>query len=339
MKKRVVNIIKYLFFLFIGIGLLWFITKDQDLAKMAQQFKTANYWWIVLAIILGILSHVFRSLRWNILINYAGYKTTVTTTFYAVMVGYLANLAIPRLGEVTRCGVLGKTQKIPVGLLFGTVISERTFDLITLLFLIFMTIVFQVGTLGNFLDEYILGSFGERVTGKLGTLVLLISILIAIVIFIFIAYRLLLPFIKRLKYFYKFKRLLVSFISGIKTILKNDKKWWFFFYTFIIWLLYFLMLYVCVFSLKETSGLSPIDGLTIMAIGSLGIVAPVPGGIGAYHFIVTALLVEIYHIESSAATSFAYIAHTSQITMIIVFGIISYILLVIKQKNTLTLKR
>lgn len=339
MRKKIINIIKYLFFLFIGIGLLWLVTKDQDLEKMAQQFKSANYWWIVLAIFFGILSHIFRSLRWNILINYAGYKTTVTTTFYAVMVGYLANLAVPRLGEVTRCGVLGKAQKIPVGLLFGTVISERTFDLITLLLLILITIVFQVGLLGNFLDKYILGSFGERITGELGTVIVLASILLAMALFIFIAYRLLLPFIKELKYFYKFKRLLVSFINGIKTILRNDKKWWFFFYTLIIWFLYFLMLYACVFSLKETSGLSPIDGLTIMAIGSLGIVAPVPGGIGAYHFIVTALLIEIYHIGPSAATSFAYIAHTSQITMIIVFGIISYLLLVIKQKNTLTVKR
>lgn len=339
MKKRIVNIIKYLFFLFIGIGLLWLVTKDQDLEKMAQQFKSANYWWIVLAIAFGIVSHVFRSLRWNILINYAGYKTSVNTTFYAVMVGYLANLAVPRLGEVTRCGVLGKTQKIPVGLLFGTVISERTFDLITLLLLIFITIIFQVDLLGNFLDKYILGSLGERMTGKLSTIVILLAILMAIVVFIYIAYRLLLPFIKKLKYFYKFKRLLVSFTSGIKTILRNDKKWWFFFYTIIIWILYFLMLYVCVFSLKETSGLSPIDGLTIMAIGSLGIVAPVPGGIGAYHFIVTALLIEIYQIESSAATSFAYIAHTSQITMIIVFGILSYLLLFIKQKNTIALKK
>ena len=201
------------------------------------------------------------------------------------------------------------------------------------LLLIFVTIIFQISLLGSFLDKYIFNPIASKFNG-ISSIFIIIGFIIGAIIVCYLIYRLSMPFIKRSKYFYKIKRLIVSFKSGIKTILKNDRKWLFFLYTLIIWLLYFLMLYVCFFTLKETSHLTAIDGLTIMVIGSLGIVAPVPGGIGAYHFIVSTLLIEIYLIKpGEAAVSFAYITHSTQMIMILFAGTISYFLILTLRKR------
>lgn len=306
---------------------------------MREDFKNANYWWILLSLIVGAFSHLIRSLRWNILIKAAGYKPKPATTFYAVMVGYLANMAIPRIGEITRCGVLSRTKKMPMGMLIGTVISERIFDLITLLFLIVLTVALQFDRLNGFLDQYIFAPLGADIENPTISVLITIALIVGVVLLFIVALKyVLVPIIKHTKFFYRFKRILINFRLGIRTILKNDQKWLFFAYTVLLWFAYTLMLWLCVFALDETSHLSLVDGLTIMIIGSLGIVAPVPGGIGAYHFIVIALLTEIYLIADAAATSFAYIAHTSQVALIIVVGTLSYVLLIFIQRKSKTEK-
>lgn len=333
MKKTVFSVLKYLLFLGIGVGLLWLVTKDSDWKEIMRYIQSADIKFIIIALIIGILSHLFRALRWNLLINSTSYKSSTSVTFYSVMVGYLANMAIPRIGEITRCGVLSKTKKIPFGLLFGTVISERAFDLITLLALVIITISLQFGFLSEFLNKYIFDSLGAKFSNATGAILLTIALLLAVIALMYFSYRLILPYLRKTKYFFKFKRLLVSFLNGIKTILKNDKKWLFMFYTILIWSCYFLMLYVCFFTLDGTSHLTPIDGLTVMVIGSIGILAPVPGGIGAYHFIVIALLVEVYSINNTIASSFAHIAYTTQFGLVIIGGTISYLVLVFLQKR------
>lgn len=335
MKKKIFNIAKYTLFALIGIGLLWFVTKDKDINKLLSYFKSANYLWVLIAALIGILSHYVRAIRWNLLIKETGYEPKPASTFYAVMVGYLANLAIPRIGEITRCGVLSKTKKMPMGMLVGTVISERAFDMLTLLLLMFITISLQFKFLSGFLEKYLFGPLGAKFENPLYSILFGLLFIIFLIGFLFIAYRfMLLPIIKNSRYFFKFKRALVNFSKGVKAIFRNKRKWLFLFYTLLLWILYTLMVYLCVFSLDETANLSFFDGITIMVLGSIGIVAPVPGGIGAYHFIIIALLTELYQIGAEAATSFAYIAHTSQMAVIILAGIISYFLLLfIQRKN------
>ena len=283
----------------------------------------ADYSWLIIALVFAIISHIFRALRWNLLISSLNYKTRTFTTFLAVMIGYLVNTAVPRAGEFARCGVLSRKEKIPFNALFGTVISERIFDLITLLVIILMVIVFQIQSLGGFIEKNF-GPFFEKVFSNITSILIFGAIVIGTLLAIYFLVKLFKERIKNLPFYDKIRGFVDGLLDGIKTIGKMKQKWLFLFYTFMIWLFYALMVYVPVFMLPETSNLDFVDALTILAIGSLGIVAPVPGGIGAYHFIVKAVLVEIYGIGGNAAGSFAALTHAGQTILNVLVGALSY---------------
>lgn len=331
-KKRIFTILQYLFFLGIGIVLLWLSFRKLDMQEVWNDIVAANYYWMIVALVFAIASHIFRALRWNLLINSLNYKTKVSTTFYAVMIGYLANTAVPRMGEFVRCGVLSKKEKIPFNALFGTVISERIFDLITLMVIIFLVIVFQLKSLGTFVSTTF-GPFFENLFSNIQSLLLFVGIVIITIVAIIGLILVFKTRIKSLPFYQKIRGFLDGLLEGIKTIKKLREKWRFLIYTVLIWLFYALMVYFPVFMMPETSQLTFVDALTILAIGSLGIVAPVPGGIGAYHFIVKAVLVEIFGIGGNAAGSFAAITHAGQTILNVVIGSLSYFYMVFLTKN------
>ena len=331
MGKRVLAVIQYIFFLFIGLVLLWLVFRKLDLEEVTEQFRNVNYWWLAFAIVLGVMSHITRAIRWNILIRSMGYETRTETTFYAVMVGYLANTAFPRLGEVTRCGVLSKKAKIPFTALFGTVISERLFDAIILALIILGVIVFQIDFLKDFLDKYFVSSINGMVNKE--NLFLAIAVLLMVIVLPLVLFFIFLKQIRQLKFYRKVSDFWKSLLEGIRTILRMKQKWSFLLLTLIIWTLYTMMTYTVFFSIGATSHLTFWDGVTIMALGSLGIVAPVPGGIGAYQFIVKAILVEIYLIAPEPAASFSIICWATQTLMIVLVGIFAYYMLVFKKSK------
>ena len=133
MRKKIGNIIKFVFFVGLGIFFIyWFLSKltSDEKAQIWQAFDNVNYFWVAVVFVTGVLSHVIRALRWRLLFEPLGYKPRVSTTFGAVMIAYLANLAVPRLGEVLRCGVLNQYEKVPIQTSLGTVVTERIIDLI-----------------------------------------------------------------------------------------------------------------------------------------------------------------------------------------------------------------
>ncbi|MCK4637978.1 MAG: flippase-like domain-containing protein [Bacteroidales bacterium] len=333
MKKKIIAVFKYLVFLFIGLFLLWLVFRKLDLHLVIRQILDANYWWILLSFVFGIISHIARAIRWNILINSLGYKTKTSTTFYAVMIGYFANMALPRLGEITRCGVLSKTDKIPFDSLFGTVVAERVFDLIILIILIIGVIVFQLKLVGGFVDDRIFTPLLAKFSNNVMPILLILFIFLLLLIIIFFLFRYFKPRLKEKSFYSKIAEFINGFFEGLKTILKLKNKSGFLFYTFVIWFMYFLMTYVVFNSMPETSHLTVIDGITVLAIGSLGMVAPVPGGIGAYHFFVKAILYELYDVPSTAAASWATLIHTTQAIMLIVVGVFSYIMIFLQRKK------
>jgi len=135
MKKILISVLKYTLSLAITILLLWYVFKDKDVIGMLQVLKNADYRWVSVSIVIALISHFWRSLRWNLILQPLGHSPKVTNTYMAVLIGYLANFIIPRMGEVTRCGILYKIEKIPIKSSVGTVVAERAFDLICLLFL------------------------------------------------------------------------------------------------------------------------------------------------------------------------------------------------------------
>jgi len=325
-RRQVISVLKYLLFLVFGLALLWLSFRKLDMNEVWADILEAHYSWLFFSLFLVLISHVLRAARWNLLIGGLNYKTRLTTTFYSVMIGYLANTAVPRMGEFVRCGVLSKKENIPFNALFGTVIVERIFDLIVLVLLIFSVIVFQIRLLNDFLHEF-LRPFFNTVFVNIWN----ISLFSILILFVFTGSYVLL---KRNKHWFnnhplylKMRVFFKGVLEGLKTVKTMKDKWLFLVYTFLIWLFYALMVYVPVMMFPETSSLNFVDGLTLLAIGSLGIVAPVPGGIGAYHFIVKTILVELYHINADVAISFATITHAGQTLLNVVVGGLGYLII------------
>lgn len=326
MKKKNSQIVKYLFFLLLGFFLFWFSFRNLDLKALWTDIQSANYLWVVIAIICAVISHFFRALRWNLLIDALGYKTRPSTTFYAVMIGYMANLAVPRLGEFMRCGVLTKKEKIPFNALFGSVISERLCDLVILIVLLCVVIIAQWQLLGSLVTSW-LSPFLEMVFKNILTLSIFVGSLLIVVLAIYFLVKRFKTRLMKSKIYSKIADLLKGLLDGIKTIKTMKSKWLFVFYTLMVWVFYVLMTWLPFFMLPEMKDLNLAAGITFLAIGSLGIVAPVPGGIGAYHFIGKTLLTGFYNISPLIAGSFVAITHAAQTLMNIVVGGLSYIIM------------
>ncbi len=333
MAKQYLRLFKVALFLVLGLLVLWWITKDQDLNKLSREFTHAKYFWVLVAAVLAILSHYARALRWKVLIQTLGYRPKKSETFRAVMSGYLANMLVPRMGEISKCAVLSKSSKIPFNSLAGTMIAERVFDLVTLFVLLIFTFLFQFHFLKDFLFDLLVVQGSEN---HLPSKILLIGGSI-----MFLAFGLLLATMINQKiktsesgtFWGKVKSQIEGLFTGVKTLWKTDAKLLFLFYTFLIWFLYFMVVYVVFLAIESTTHLGASAGITLLAIGSLGFIAPVPGGIGAYHFVTIAALTKLYGIGQESATSYAYISHAMQMLSIIFISAGLWLLVAVRSRK------
>ncbi|SHF95416.1 hypothetical protein SAMN05444274_1156 [Mariniphaga anaerophila] len=320
LKKIAIKTIKFLTFFAIGVSIFWLIYKDQDIEHIKSVLKNdVNYFWIIISLFIGLLSHISRTIRWRLMVEPIGHKPNFINTFLAVMVGYLMNMVFPRMGELSRCGVLARYEKVSFTKLIGTVVAERAVDMLSLLVLLTIVIFSQAGQMIRFINDN--PEIETKIMGLI-TSPILIGGLVALVVLAFIFRKTLQHTIFYKKIFTIFNNLKEGFISvrGIK------KKGWFFFHSVAIWVLYYLMLYVVFFSFGFTSHLGPIAGLTTFVLASFGMVAPVQGGMGAWHFMATEALA-LYGVAKTNGVIFAFVAHTSMTVMIIVIGIISVLIL------------
>lgn len=332
MKKKLITIAKFLLFLGFGIFLLWLITKgltSQDKKDIFQSFRSANYIWIVLSVTLGIISHISRAQRWRMLIRPLGYDPRLNITFYAVMVGYLANLAFPRLGEVTKCGVVSKYEKIPADKILGTMILERTIDFVSLIIVTILTLAFQFNLISGFFTEMIIDPMIEKFRFSTGFILKSILIAIAGIVILNFLYRK----FKKTKAWHMIQNFLGNIKDGLLSVRKVKNLPLFIFHSVFIWVMYYMMIRVCFFALPETAHLGNATGLTILTFGSLGIIAT-PGGIGAYQLIVTEILSKIYMIDQPVGFAFSWLVWSAQNIMIVTLGTISLILLPIVSPKT-----
>lgn len=333
MKKKTLSILKFLFFLGIGILLIWLAVRnltENDKASIADAFTQANYYWIALSMFLSFLSHLVRAMRWRILIQPLGFNPKLSNTFFALMVGYLANFALPRLGEISRCGVLTKYEKIPFTEAFGTVIAERAIDVLCLILIFVGTLFFQFDELWGLTNDKIIIPLSSKVSSMMDSnifLTIFAVIMIGITISFFV-------FRKRSKGILskKVKDMALGFWEGLKSVKNIRRPFLFIFHTILIWLLYTGLLYVGFFCFKETSQLGFGAALAIMLFGSLGI-AFVPGGTGAYQALVTETLTSAYKTSFTFAFAFSWLIWTSQFALILLLGVVSLILLPVMNKK------
>lgn len=323
MKKILRYLLSYALPLLAGIGLLIYTFRDQDLSQIESLFHEAPIGWILLSFLFAFIAHWARAYRWLFLLAPLGYRVKLSHSFVAVMTGYFANLLLPRMGEVTRCAFLQKTDDIPANVSFGTVITERIIDLFILSGLVALTIVMESERIGRF----IISLLGEKAAqwfadlqNKLWAWLLLAAVGIALV-------GLLIYFVKKYRHLpltQKALRLWQGLWQGILSVQKVKNKTAFVFFTLLIWLMYYLMAYVLFFCHPLTAKLGILSGLSILVLGGLGIAAPVQGGIGAYHFLVMNAFM-MYGLPKDFSLSFATFMHTIQTLAVVFWGGLSFV--------------
>ena len=302
---------------------------EDERSKIIDSILNANYYWIGISLVASLLSHYFRALRWKLLLNPLGYNPKTSNTFFAVMVGYLVNFAVFRMGEVTRCGLLTKYEKVPFTIGFGSVVAERALDMICLILLFFITLGIEFDRIVGMAHKFIFDPFSS-----------LLNSLMQKQLFVIIAGISLLVMIAAFFYFRKKIQALVSgkalgFIKGLwdglLSVKKVDKPVLFIAHTVLIWLMYIVVVYTCFFAFEGTSNLSFLVAVVIVVFGSLGVIAT-PGGTGAYQFIVITILTTVYLVSEDSANAFAWAVWTAQFALILFLGLVSLVLLALLNK-------
>jgi len=359
MKKNIINVLRFLLFFGVGFGILYYVYQGQQkafqaqcdldfvtacmaegkseaacealpkpacslVAKVADDFRTVKPFWILMVVLTFLVSNLSRALRWQMLIKPMGYVTNLGNTFWPIMAGYFANLALPRMGEVVRAGLFSRYENVPLEKAFGTIVTDRVVDVLCLLTMMVLAFVLEFDILWNYISEN--NAFGEKSgdnaekSNTLFWIVLVVMLLGAVVAFVF-----------RKKIFAKLKQILSGFAEGLLTIRKLDRPIVFLFHTVLIWLMYYLMTYLCFFAFEPTATLThasslPVIGLAIFVFGSLGMVIPSPGGMGSYQFLVTEGLM-IYGLANSDAFSFSLIIFITITVCNIIFGALAFVVL------------
>ncbi len=318
---------KVLLPLALGVFLIWYYAQsldEQGKQEILASFKKANYGWILFSLVFAVLSHLSRAYRWKYTLEPLGYKPKFWNSFFAVMIAYLVNLAVPRLGEISRCGVMARYEKIPFEKLLGTVIAERVADFILLLLSTLIVVIIQIDVIGSLLQEIV-----DAIVAKfsLTVVIALIGIIvlgIGAMFFLFLNKKIQNPFILKVRSFVS------GLFDGIKSILKMKSKWAFIAHTLFIWVMYVLTFYLCFFSLPETTNV-PFGGiLTAFVIGGYTIVLT-NGGIGAYPLAIVQVL-SLYGISEGIGGAFGWISWAAQTAMLLIFGAASFALMPVYNK-------
>jgi uncharacterized protein (TIRG00374 family) len=328
MKKRLLSVFKYILFLSLGIFLVWWqFDKMTPLQKsqFGESLQYANYWLLIPVIILAILSHISRAVRWKILIEPMGYKPSTTNTFYSVMTGYLVNTFVPRAGEVLKCTLLSRYEKIPLNKLIGTILVERAFDLACYIIFIIITILLQITYVSTFIKK----KFSVMVSRNHG-LPIWIKLLFIILIIVIIIYFLKWVF-KRFahhRHIISIKGFHIGLKEGFSAIARLKNRGWFIFHTIFIWAMYLLEVYIGFSALSATSHLGIVQACSVLSLATLGMIVS-PGGIGAFPVAVQEVLL-MYHVDN---VSFGWLIWGISTGIIIIGGLICLWLLIYKNKK------
>ena len=305
---------------------MWLAVRGLEFKKIAGYFAKANYFWVFAAAVFGILAYWFRAVRWNLLLEPLGYKISNSNSFWTISFGYLMNLTIPRSGELARSTALFGVEKVPVEKSFGTIILERVVDLVCMGGFLGLTLIFKYDAILAFY-KYVTqekGNSAEPETGNLLYIIIGIALVAGILMFILR---------KNLEKFALYRKVVdfgKGIFHGLTSIFKLKQKFKFIWLSVAIWICYYLAAYLVCFSLPETSNFTIADGFFIIVVGTLGMMVPASGGIGAFHFALKLGIMALFlsmgknpEEGGEFGLSYAFISHTMQLVIMIVMGVIS----------------
>lgn len=326
LKEKIINVIKFIVFLSIGLGILYFVYQNQNAAfqedcalkgiaaedcsligKIWNDFKTANFFWILMAMTAFTFSNVSRALRWNMMIRPMGYEPRFINSFGSVVVAYFANLGFPRIGEIVRLGMMSRYEKIPVEKLMGTLVIGRTIDVISILLLTAFCFLLEYDMLWE--QTNLLLSSGNDEAGS-NTLLYIVGALGGIGVITLVLLYMYRELVIASALYKRVSHILLGFWEGLLSVRNLEKPWLFVFHSLNIWLMYFMMTYLGFWAYEPTANLPAIAALLTFVFGGWGIVIPSPGGMGTYHFLVV-LVLSLYGIGGNDAFSFANISFFS----------------------------
>jgi uncharacterized membrane protein YbhN (UPF0104 family) len=330
--KHLLTVLKYTLLLSISGALMWYAVRGQDLSRIGHYIRTANYFWLSLTMILSALGYFSRAYRWQMQLEASQNPAPFWKVYHAMMVGYLANLVLPRAGEVIRCSVLRRSSGVPVQVALGTVVTERVIDVIVLLLLLGSTLLLDFKTFWGFFNDKLLGGQADSIARNPTPLI--IAAIIALVLLAGVVYALFrnLEKLRQNAFFNKGVLFMKGLLAGVFSVLKLKNKGAFLFHTFFTWLVYYLLDYLAFFCFPETYGLDVRAGLAVLTFGAFGMAAPVAGGIGPFHVMVQGILL-VYGVSKEAGIAYALVVHGAQTLLVVLMGGISFVAVAASEKR------
>ncbi len=326
MNKKLLAIVQYFFFAALAAFFVWLSIRDLDHDKWMQlksALNHARYWLLLPVFALLLVSHWLRGLRWRQLMEPLGYHPSKLNTFFAVLIGYFVNLGAPRLGEVIKCTILARYEKVPADKLVGTIVAERAFDVICLVLVFGLAFVFQFDVISSLAQTTIYPLLRNK-NGQTSYRKVIYIVVGALILFILL--RFLFNRLGHINIVQRIKAILTGIWHGLTSVRSLKNKPLFFAYTIGIWLMYLLSTWCGFFAIRETSGLGLADALTVLAMGSVGMIVS-PGGIGAYALLVQST-VALYNIpEEPYGQALGWLLWFGQFVSFILFGVTSFVLL------------
>lgn len=319
------TVLQYLFFLGLGLFFVWLTVKDinsQQWAAIKYAVANARHWVAIPVVAMLLVSHYSRALRWKILMEPLGYKPSNFNTFAAVMIGYLVNAGVPRLGEVVKCTLLARYEKVRADKLIGTIVVERAVDVVCLMIIFVLALLFE----GRFIGDYVSNLFANFFRNRSGDFSLAKMLIAALVV---LGAVWLVAFVLRrfghVDAVGKIKNILKGIANGLNSIRLVKHKGLFLFHTVLIWLMYLSSTTVGIYALRETAHLGIGSGLTTLGIGSIAMIIT-PGGIGAYPFLVEKLM-ELYGVSRETGIALGWLLWVAQTAIILLGGLLCFALL------------
>ncbi|MDR0575353.1 MAG: flippase-like domain-containing protein [Tannerella sp.] len=321
------KIIKVLLPLSLGVILLWYLYRNQDLGEMMNVIKRGvRYDIILFSLIFGLLGNMIRGLRWCMLIDSLGRRVRRRNVIYAVLGNYAINMALPRVGEIWRCGVTSKYEKVPFTKLLGTLFVDRIMDTVVVGLLTLCLCIFNIGFFQKFFSENPL-AIVEAIYRMLSS----VWTYIGLALFVFLIW-LVFVRLKHLLVVRKVIGVIKNIWEGVKCLWKIEQKVRFAVETLLIWCCYFLYFYITFFAFDFTKDLGIRIGLIAFAMSSIGVAAPVQGGIGVWHFMVISTLVA-FGVNSDDAGAFAMVVFAIQAAWVALVGLFGITALPVVNKN------
>ena len=329
MKKNFSKIIKYLLSALLAGILLYFSFREVEWVDFVAGLKDCRWEYILLSMAAGAFAFWLRALRWRRLLLPIDESISRVTTFNGINIGNISNFVFPRIGELVRCGVITRRsvpedpqhpqhKKASYEKVLGTVVLERSWELLVMLLLLAVVVIGGFDRFGGFFVDQIWTPMAQRLDFSIWWIVAVFALGAAAGFYLLWRFRDSDGFCSKVWGIFR------GIIQGFSSCLKMEQKWLFFAYTALIWMTYWLMAASTVWAAPFLDDLTLIDALFLSLVGGLGFAVPVPGGIGAFHFVISLALAGVYGIPMEMGIIYATLSHTSQAITQIVFGAVSY---------------